>query len=64
MDNFFNKTKCDRCSNDLSKGRIMSWFNEQTICTDCSEREIDKKKKLKNKGINTDKLEGCGYIPK
>jgi hypothetical protein len=38
----------------------MSWFNEQTICTWCSEREKEIKKKLPNGGANH---EGCGFIP-
>ena len=27
MDEFFTKTKCDRCGGSLSGGRIMSRFN-------------------------------------
>ena len=39
MDDFFKKTRCDRCHGSLDRGRIMSMFNEQTICMDCCEKE-------------------------
>lgn len=38
-DTFFNKTKCDRCGKPLNGARIMSMFNEDTICLDCKEKE-------------------------
>jgi hypothetical protein len=61
VDEFFSKAKCDRCPNDLQV-RIMSWFNHQTICIECSDKESVIKKALRDKGIN-DAMEGCGYIP-
>ena len=39
MDDFFKKTRCDRCGGSLDGGRIMSMFNEQTICMACKEKE-------------------------
>ena len=39
MDDFFKKTRCDRCHGSLDGGRIMSMYNEQTICMDCYEKE-------------------------
>ena len=45
-DRFFSVTKCDRCSEKLS-GRTQSWFNEEVICTICSEEESVIKKKLR-----------------
>lgn len=39
MDDFFKKTRCDRCHGPLDGGRIMSMYNEQTICMDCCEKE-------------------------
>ena len=39
MDDFFRKTRCDRCHGSLDGGRIMSMYNEQTICMDCYEKE-------------------------
>ena len=39
MDRFFTQQKCSRCSNDLSSGRIMSMFNEDCICMECSKKE-------------------------
>lgn len=38
-DEFFMKKVCDRCSKDLSQGRIMSMFNEDCICMECKEQE-------------------------
>ena len=38
-DHFFDAKRCDRCGADLSGGRIMSMFNTQVICMDCSEKE-------------------------
>ena len=38
-DDFFKKTKCDRCHGLLDGGRICSMFNEQTICMTCKEKE-------------------------
>ena len=60
MDSFY-QTRCSRCSNDLNV-QIMSWFNEQTICMDCSDKESEIKQKLREKGIQ-DAMEGCGYVP-
>ena len=39
MDKFFTQKNCDRCGKDLSKGRIMSMFNEDCICMDCKDKE-------------------------
>ena len=60
-DPFFSQSTCDRCPNNLSV-RIMSWFNKDTICMECSQKENEIKKKLREKGIE-DAMEGCGYIP-
>ena len=58
VNSFFSKDKCDRCNDEL-KGRIMSWFTEETICLDCSKEEDIIKEKLDNPS----EYEGCGYIP-
>jgi len=60
-DPFYTQTNCDRCQNPLFV-RTLSWFNQQTICMDCSDKENEIKKALRAKGIN-DAMEGCGYIP-
>lgn len=58
-DKLFNATKCDRCNGNLSSGRTMSWFNEDTICVEkCSKEE----RKIRDSRPGED-LEGCGYIP-
>ncbi|TAL66713.1 MAG: gamma-glutamylcyclotransferase [Bacteroidetes bacterium] len=58
-DKFFSKKYCDRCGNVLD-ARTMSWFNEDTICMDCFEKESEIKKKLQD---GEKSYEGCGYIP-
>lgn len=60
---FFEQTKCDRCSGELT-ARITSWFTTETICMNCSAKEDELKKKLTAKGKNPSDYEGCGYIPK
>ena len=59
MDKFFNQDNCDRCHKPLMV-RTMSWFNEDTICPVCSDKESEIRKKLPNAGKD---YEGCGYIP-
>jgi len=59
---FFTKTKCDRCGADLSV-RTMSWFTEETICLDCSDKEKKLRADMKAKGIEPRSYEGCGYVP-
>ena len=62
MDKFFDAKFCERCGMDLSKSaRIMSWFTEQTICMECSNKESTIKLKLRESGRND--MEGCGHIP-
>ncbi len=39
MDDFFKKTKCDRCHKPLAGCRIMSIYNPQVICMACKEKE-------------------------
>ncbi|TAL67459.1 MAG: gamma-glutamylcyclotransferase [Bacteroidetes bacterium] len=58
-DKFFSKKYCDRCGNVLD-ARTMSWFNDDTICMNCSDKESAIKKKLQDGGKS---YEGCGYIP-
>lgn len=60
-EHFFKTNRCDRCSNSLiNKGRILSWFTEDTICMICKEEEDNIKKSLPTNGKE---YEGCGYIP-
>ncbi|MBR2414780.1 MAG: gamma-glutamylcyclotransferase [Clostridia bacterium] len=42
MDDFFKKTQCDRCHGTLEGGRIMSMYNEQTICMFCKKKEMQR----------------------
>lgn len=39
MDRFFTQKHCDRCYGSLEGGRIMSMFNEDCICMECSLKE-------------------------
>jgi hypothetical protein len=57
---FFNQKNCDRCRKPLT-ARIMSWFNDDTICMECLEKEDTIKQKLRAAGKPD--MEGCGYIP-
>ena len=49
-DRFFTQSTCSRCPNKLQV-RIMSWFNNDTICMECSDKETVIKKALREKGI-------------
>lgn len=61
-DRFFSVPHCERCKKSLKhEARTMSWFNDQTICMECSDHEDTIKKKLREQGKST--MEGCGYIP-
>ena len=39
MDRFFALKHCECCGGSLEGGRIMSRFNENCICMDCSDKE-------------------------
>ena len=61
-DQFFDQSNCDRCGGSLEI-RTMSWFTEETICPDCSDKEDVMKRDMRERGLNPDDYEGCGYIP-
>lgn len=42
MDSFFTQKHCDRCGGSLECGRIMSMFNEDCICLECSKKEKER----------------------
>ena len=60
-DPLFTATNCQRCNKTLG-ARIMSWFTEEIICTDCSTKETIIKQHLRSQGISN-AMEGCGYVP-
>ena len=62
-DEFFQKRNCERCGGSLHI-RTMSWFTNQTICGDCSQKETELKRDMRAAGQDPDQLEGCGYLPK
>ena len=59
-DTFFTQSNCSRCPNELNV-RIMSWFNNDTICLECSAKEKIIKRTLRERGM--EEMEGCGYVP-
>ena len=61
-DTFFSQTNCDRCQAPLP-ARILSWFNGDTICMECSKKEQAIKDELIKQGKDPRDFEGCGYIP-
>ena len=62
-DRFFTQNNCDRCGGDLQV-RIMSWFNNDTLCMTCSDKETKLKAEMREAGMDPSKYEGCGYVPK
>ncbi len=58
-DDFFTREKCSRCGVRLTV-RIMSWFNNDTLCLKCSDKEKEIRKQLPSFGKD---YEGCGFIP-
>lgn len=67
-DDFFSRATCERCGKSLAgRSRTMSWFTEETICTDgpnsCQHQEEKIKSAIRERGESTRDYEGCGYIP-
>jgi len=62
-DTFFTQKNCGRCGKELT-ARICSWFSTYPICLECSIKEDEIKRKLREQGKNPDDFEGCGYVPK
>lgn len=59
-----NKPCCDRCNKNIEgKERILSYFNDDTICMECSEAEDFIKASLSTQGKNPKDFIGCGFIP-
>ena len=63
-DTFFSQRNCDRCGAVLNL-RTMSFFTEETICSDCSEKEAKIRNRIEEEeGPRASlKYEGCGYVP-
>ena len=62
MDDFFTKDNCDRCGGNL-RIRIMSWFNNETICMECSNKETSLKRMIRASNQDKTWFEGCGRVP-
>jgi hypothetical protein len=59
-----NKPHCDRCECNIEdKERILSFFNDQTICMECSEVEEFVRASIQAQGKNPRHFMGCGYVP-
>jgi hypothetical protein len=61
----FIQSYCDRCDEDLSEGRAMSFFMNETICMDCLRKEEETRAKIREiLGMDSDlEYQGCGFIP-
>ena len=42
IDDFFTKRTCDRCGGSLDGGRILSMFNNDTLCMKCKNEETQR----------------------
>lgn len=62
-DTFFTQVTCDRCECYLDPFRIMSWFTQDCICSECSKLEDKIKKNIIESGKDTKEFENCGYVP-
>ena len=62
-DHFFTTQTCDRCGNPDMGVRMLSWFNEQTLCRNCMAGERALRSELRERGVDDGQYEGCGYIP-
>jgi len=51
-DTFLTQSHCDRCGKDLNRMRIYSRFTTETLCMDCSNKETELKRKLREAGDN------------
>ena len=61
----FIQSFCDRCDEDLSGGRAMSFFMNETICLNCLQKEGETRAKIREiLGADADlEYQGCGFIP-
>jgi hypothetical protein len=61
----FIQSFCDRCDEDLSGGRAMSFFMNETICLDCLQKEEKTRAKIREiLGADADlEYQRCGFIP-
>ena len=59
----YNKKFCERCNSKLSGINILSWFNDQAICMNCSEAEKNLIDILEKSGHTKEDFIDCGQIP-
>ena len=67
VNTFFIQKSCDRCRGSLNGGRSMSFFTKQTLCMECSAKEDEIRKRIREQDgdLNADlKYEGVGVVPK
>jgi len=63
---YFIQPYCDQCEGDLSEGRAMSFFTDETICPDCFLKEQEIRVKIRKElGQDADlRYQKCGFLPK
>jgi hypothetical protein len=63
---YFIQPFCDRCEGELSEGRTMSFFLDETICLECARREKEIRAKIRQElGAGADlEYQGCGFLPR
>jgi len=62
FDGILRDDRCDRCAR-LMNVRAVSFFNEESVCSDCLEEERELIMRLRLRGLDPVKLAGCGNVP-
>ncbi len=60
---YFIQSTCDRCEAELTEGRMMSFFSNETICLECARKEEEIRVKMRLEGGEKADLgyQGCGF---
>ncbi len=62
QERFLQSTRCERCGTILYS-RTASFFNADVICLRCNDEDMKIKDELQRRGVDTRRLENCGYVP-
>jgi hypothetical protein len=66
LNTFFIQKRCDRCGHELTKMRRMSFFNKETLCENCSTKEDEIRRTIREQEgdqIADLKYQGIGVLP-